>query len=102
MIWAGMALIVTFYAACIIATLVNCIPLDQLVPGSNPEEWMEAFENDRCSKPELLITLIQGFFSAITDLYGKKSTSFRVLQACFLNLQLKSDVRLADLHKHSI
>lgn len=76
MIWFGIAFIVAFYISCIIANMVDCIPVNQLLPGLEPAEWIEASKRDRCSKPELTLTLIQGVISMLTDFYGN------ILQDC--------------------
>lgn len=69
MIWFGIAFIVAFYVSCIIANMVDCIPVNQLLPGLEPAEWIEASERDHCSKPELTLTLVQGVISMLTDFY---------------------------------
>lgn len=73
MIWFGIVFIVAFYVSCIIANVVDCIPVSQLLPGLEPAEWIEASTRDHCSKPELTLTLIQGIISMLTDFYGNIS-----------------------------
>ncbi|KAI3401887.1 hypothetical protein diail_6446 [Diaporthe ilicicola] len=66
--WTGIVVIVVFYLITIIILLVNCIPVDQQVPGPDPTKWA-AKKNNRCGQPNLDISAAQGIFSAVTDLY---------------------------------
>lgn len=70
MIWFGIAFIVAFYVSSIIANVVVCTPVNQLLPGLEPAEWIEASTNDHCSEPELTLSLVQGVISMLTDFYG--------------------------------
>lgn len=71
MIWAGIAVIVAFYVACIIATLIHCLPADQQLPSADPSKWAERAAKNHCQAPEINVAMIQGVFSAATDLYGE-------------------------------
>lgn len=66
--WAGIVVIVLFYLISIIVLLVNCVPMDQQVPGKDPTKWADK-ENNRCGQPNLDLSAAQGVFSAVTDLY---------------------------------
>lgn len=70
MIWLGIALIVAFYVSCIIANVVVCTPLSQLLPGLEPAEWTKTSTNLHCSKADLALALVQGIISMLTDFYG--------------------------------
>ena len=66
--WSGIVVIVLFYLISIVILLVNCIPVDQQVPGRDPTKWADK-KNNRCGQPNLDLSAAQGIFSAVTDLY---------------------------------
>lgn len=60
--------IALFHLISIVILLVNCIPVDQQLPGSDPTQWADK-KNNRCGQPNLDISAAQAGFSAVTDLY---------------------------------
>lgn len=69
MTWAGVTVIVTFYAVSLIYLLVQCIPVDQELPGLDPMNWEERASNNRCGRRIIDVSAAQGIFGAVTDLY---------------------------------
>ncbi|KAK2604307.1 hypothetical protein N8I77_007250 [Diaporthe amygdali] len=66
--WSGIVAIALFHLISIVILLVNCIPVDQQLPGSDPTKWADK-KNNRCGQPNLDISAAQAGFSAVTDIY---------------------------------
>jgi hypothetical protein len=69
MAWAGIILIVIFYVVSLIFLLVQCVPVDQELPGLDPMKWEERASNNRCGRRSIDVSAAQGIFGAVTDLY---------------------------------
>ncbi|KAG6365791.1 hypothetical protein INS49_007402 [Diaporthe citri] len=69
MAWAGIVIIVLFYVVSIIYLLVQCVPVDQELPGLDPTEWEERARNNRCGRRSIDVSAAQGLVGAVTDLY---------------------------------
>lgn len=69
MAWAGIFVIVIFYVVSLIFLLVQCIPVDQELPGLDPMKWEERASNNRCGRRSIDVSAAQGIFGAATDLY---------------------------------
>lgn len=69
MAWAGIIAIVIFYVVSLIYLLVQCIPVDQELPGLDPMKWEERASNNRCGRRSIDVSAAQGIFGAVTDLY---------------------------------
>lgn len=69
MAWAGIFVIVIFYVVSLIFLLVQCIPVDQELPGLDPMKWEERASNNRCGRRSIDVSAAQGIFGAVTDLY---------------------------------
>lgn len=69
MAWAGIITIVLFYVVSIIYLLVQCIPVDQELPGLDPTKWEERARNNRCGRRSIDVSAAQGIVGAVTDLY---------------------------------
>lgn len=64
MIWGGIVLCVLFYTACVVVSLVQCVPVSNSLPTSG-----HFGEKDTCGQPQLNLSAGQGVFSAVTDFY---------------------------------
>ncbi|KAF2197035.1 hypothetical protein GQ43DRAFT_497190 [Delitschia confertaspora ATCC 74209] len=64
MIWLGLVTIAVFYLCCIVVNAVQCVPRRGEVGG-----WLSPTALARCSQPELDLSVAQGVFSAVSDLY---------------------------------
>lgn len=69
MAWAGIITIVLFYVVSIIYLLVQCVPVDQELPGLDPTKWEERARNNRCGRRSIDVSAAQGIVGAVTDLY---------------------------------
>lgn len=69
MAWAGIIVIVIFYVVSLIFLLVQCVPVDQELPGLDPMKWEERASNNRCGRRSIDVSAAQGIFGAVTDLY---------------------------------
>ncbi|KAH8892798.1 hypothetical protein GQ53DRAFT_822312 [Thozetella sp. PMI_491] len=61
-IWTGIAVVTVFYLTCMTLNLVQCVPRT-----SEPNAWLLSAQY--CGTPTLLISCIQGVFSAVTDFF---------------------------------
>lgn len=64
MIKIGIAVIIPFYAACMVATLVLCLPR----PGDEGG-WLSLQQRARCDTPQIIVGKTQSVFNAISDIY---------------------------------
>lgn len=69
MAWAGTVTIVLFYVVSIIYLLVQCVPVDQELPGLDPTKWEERARKNRCGRRSIDVSAAQGLVGAVTDLY---------------------------------
>lgn len=69
MAWTGITTIVLFYVISIIYLLVQCVPVDQELPGLDPTKWEERARNNRCGRRSIDVSAAQGIVGAVTDLY---------------------------------
>ncbi|KJZ70896.1 hypothetical protein HIM_09722 [Hirsutella minnesotensis 3608] len=64
MIRVGIALIVPFYLASMIATLALCLPRPQ-----DGGSWLSPEQRGRCETPQITIGKVQSVFNAVSDIY---------------------------------
>jgi hypothetical protein len=69
MAWAGIIIILIFYIVSLIYLLVQCVPVDQELPGLDPMKWEERARNNHCGRRSIDVSAAQGIFGAVTDLY---------------------------------
>lgn len=63
MIWAGIGACVFFYVVCIVINLVSCVPVSRILQTS------DSVGRSPCGQTQLNISVAQGLFNSISDLY---------------------------------
>jgi len=85
-IWACIAILVSFYVGCIVGGLIFCLPRPSDAGG-----WMSTTSHARCGQPQIDISITQSIFGAVSD-FGVLAIPLHLVVGLKLSLKKKIGV----------